>query len=259
MPLKTRVTRKAIIEKLLTELEPQDYAYAFYEGGAAAFNRIDEWSDIDLYLLVEENRAKDARAVVDKALGELSRISQKYEPKQLPWPGVSQVFYKLENASEYLLIDLAIVYPSAPEKFLQPDIHGKAVFYFNKENRAKAPPLDRGSLEKAIQERLKLVRNRFDMFNVFVQKEINRSNWIEALDLYRTVTLGLIVDLLRIKHSPLHYDFKTSYVKLELPKEINGKLERLYFVKDENDLQKKYLEATEWLQTLIREDQDVSK
>lgn len=244
--------------KLVDVLEPLDYVYAFYEGGAAAFNRIDEWSDIDLYLLVDEGKADDTFGIVERGLSELSRISQKYEPSQLPWEGVTQAFYKLENASDYLLIDLAVIYPSAPENFLQPDIHGKVSFYFNKRNKAKAPLLDRKSMRKAILRRLVTIEVRFSMFNVFVQKEINRGNWVEALELYRVITLGLTVDLLRIMYSPLHYDFKTTYVRLELPENVNKVLERLYFVKNEKDLQIKYVEATEWFKKLIREKRGVS-
>jgi hypothetical protein len=91
------------------------------------------------------------------------------------------------------------------------------------------------------------------MFNIFVQKEINRGNYLEALVLYHSITLGSVVDVLRIKYNPFHHDFKTRYVQYELPEQIAGRLERLYFVKDGKDLLDKYREATKWFNEITTE------
>jgi len=248
---KKKVTRNTVIETLIRALKPLDYAHALYEGGAIAFNRLDEWSDVDLYLVVDDDKVDHAFLATEKALKTLSPIKQKYEVKQLPWPGVSQAFYKLEGASEYLLIDFAVLKLSTPEKFLEPEIHGKAVFYFNKSDRIKVASLDRDCLSKTLQEKLTWIRDRFAMFNIFVQKEINRGNYIEALSLYHSLILGSIADALRIRYSPFHHDFKTRYIQYELPKEIIKRLENLYFVRDREDLEKKYGEATEWFKEMM--------
>jgi len=240
-----------MIKTLVDALEPLSYVHAMYEGGAIAFKRIDEWSDIDLYLVVDDNMVDKVFGDVEKALKQLSPIKQKFEVKQLPWPGVSQAFYRLEGTSEYLLIDLAVVKLSGPEKFLEAEIHGKAVFHFNKADVVKVPKLNRGLLNKNLHERFQRLRDRFTMFNVFVQKELNRGNYIEGLGLYHSLTLGSVVDALRIKHSPFHHDFKTRYIRYELPKEIVDRLDCLYFVKDARDLQKKYLEASQWFKELV--------
>ena len=246
-----RVTRDDVIRILVVNLEPLSYVHAMYEGGAIAFNRIDQWSDIDLYLVVDDNMVEKVFGEVEKALNQLSPIKQKFEVKQLPWPGVAQAFYRLEDTSEYLLIDLAVIKLSGTEKFLEPEIHGKAVFHFNKADVVKVPKLNRDLLNKTLNERLERLKERFNIFNVFVQKEINRGNCIEAFGLYHSLTLGSVVDALRIKYSPFHHDFKTRYLRYELPKEIVDKLDRLYFVKDGRDLQEKYLEASQWFRELV--------
>ena len=242
-----------MIKTLADALKPLDYVHAFYESGAIAFNRLDEWSDIDLYLVVDEQKVDDSFAAVEAALRSVSPIRQKFAIPQLPWPGVSQAFYKLERASEYLLIDLAVIKLSGPEKFLAPEIHGKAIFYFNKSDRVKIPSADKTELSKTLQQRLSRLKDRFIMFNIFVQKEMNRGNYLEALVLYHSLTLGSVVDALRIKYSPFHHDFKTRYVQYELPKPIVKKLEQMYFVKDWKDLRAKYREATDWFNELVAE------
>ncbi len=247
------VTREAVIEKLVDVLKPLDYVHAFYESGAVAFNRLDEWSDIDVYVVVDDERVDDAFVAVESALESLSPISQKFAVPQLPWPGVSQAFYRLERASEYLLVDMAVIKLSGPEKFLAPEIHGKAVFYFNKSDSIKVPSADKEELAKTLQQRVPRLRDRFAMFNIFVQKEINRGNYLDALVLYHSLTLGSVVDLLRIKYSPFHHDFKTRYAQYELPKHIVDRLERLYFVKDGMDLRRKYREATDWFGRIVAE------
>jgi tetratricopeptide (TPR) repeat protein len=250
---KEKIKRETVIQTLVNALRPLSYVYAFYEGGAAAFGRVDEWSDIDLYLIVEDTKVDEAFLTVEEVLKSISFIKQKYEVTQLPWPGVAQAFYRLESTSEYLIIDLAILNLNSPEKFLQSEIHGNVVFYFSKLDKISIPSFDRDAFAEKISERLKRLQSRFDMFNNFVQKEINRGNFLEALDLYYTLVLTSLVEVLRIKHNPMHYDFRMRYVHYELPDEVVAELERLYFVKNAEELQAKYLEAAEWFRKAMLE------
>jgi len=251
--MKEKLKRREIIQTLVDVLKPIDFVHALYEGGAAAFNRVDEWSDIDLYAVVDDGRVKETFSEVEKALVSLSPIAQKLEITHLPWPGVSQVFFKLKAASHYQLIDFAVLENSSTEKFLEREIHGEAVFYFNKAGKIDIPPLDKVEFRRKMLERRGRLKTRFELFNIFVQKEINRSNYIEAIELYRNFTLAALVEALRMKNNPLHYDFKTKYIYHELPGETVLSLERLYFIKDANDLKRKYKKATKWFERAISE------
>lgn len=248
-----KLTRGKIIQTIVDALEPLDYVYAFYEGGAAAFARIDKWSDLDLYVVAKAAKQKEAFSVVEKALESISPIAQEYEVTGQPWPGVSQAFYKLKKASEYLIVDLAVLNLNSPEKFLVPEIHGNVIFHINKSGRLRIPKLKKIAFLKKIENRMERLQARFDMFSSFVQKEINRGNYLEALDLYYSLILASLIEVLRIEHGPLHYDFRMRYVYHELPSEVIKELERLYSVKDVSDLQNKYLEATKWFHKLMSE------
>jgi len=234
-------------------LEPIDYVHAFWEGGAVAFNRVDEWSDIDAYVAVDDDKVDEAFLVVEKALKSLSPIKQKLNVPQTGWPGVSQAFYRLEDASEYLVIDFVVLKLGSPTKFLEPEIHGNNVFYFNKSNKVSIAQMDKDALIKRMQARLDRLKVRFEMFNYVTQKEINRGNYLEALDTYYNLTLASLVEALRMKHNPVHFDFRMRYIHYEIPSEVVEKLEHLYFVEDEKDLQEKYDEATKWFQEVISE------
>jgi len=247
-----QLNRDAIIRGLITTLEPLECLHAFWEGGAIAFSRLDEWSDIDLYIAVDDDKVEETFLTIEETLKSLSPIKQKYYVPQTGWEGVSQAFYLLENTNEYLLIDLCILKLSSPEKFLEPKIHGNNVFYINKTGKIKPPQLDKKAFTKKLHTRLERIQARFKMFNNFVQKEINRHNFLEAIDLYHVVTLATLVELLRIKHHPLHHDFKMRYIHYELPQETIERLEHLYFVKDEKDLQQKYQQATRLIKQLTQ-------
>lgn len=248
-----KLTRDIIIQTLVEALEPLHYTHAFWEGGGAAFERIDEWSDIDLYLIVDDEKVDETFHVVEEALRSLSSIEQKYEVLHPPPLALYQAFYKLESASEYLLIDLAILTPNSPDKFLEPEIHGNAIFYFNKSDKIQPPPLDKDALVTKLQTRWERSKTRFSMFNSFVQKEINRGNNLEALDFYRAYTFAPLIEALRIKHNPFHHNFRTHHIHYELPPETIKKLERLCFIKDAKDLQEKYIEATHWFHEIMSE------
>jgi hypothetical protein len=160
--------------------------------------------------------------------------------------GVSQKFYRLRDASEFAVIDLAILTPGSPEMFLAPEIHGTNVFYFNKGGAAKVRPLDRASFAREKSERLRRLNLRFAIFNNYVIKELGRGYTLEALEDYRAITLATLVEALRIGFSPLHFDFRMHYVDSELPPDTVKRLRRLSYVRDPEDLRRKYKEATDW-------------
>jgi hypothetical protein len=245
--------RTKIVTALMSFLKPLEYVHAFYEGGAAAFRRIDEWSDLDLYAIVDDDKIEHTFGVVEEALDSVYQIDKKYPVLQQLWPGVSQAFYRLKSTSRYMLIDFAVLTQRSREKFLEPNIHGDNVFYFNKSSRIRPPTLNKQKFKDRMHERLERLNARFDMFNIFVQKEINRGNWLEALDLYYNVTLASLVEALRARYNLLHYDFKMRYIHYEFPAEIVVRLQNLYFVKDEKELQSNYREASKWFLTAISE------
>jgi hypothetical protein len=244
------VTRRAIVSALASSLRRLAYVHAFWEGGAVAFGRADEWSDLDLYVLVDDGTSTAAFKAMERTLRSLSPISLVYVV-QSGYEGVAQKFYKLERASEYAVVDLAIVTFGSREKFLTPEVHGENVFYFNKRNAVKAAPLDRRSLERRVEERVRRLEARFTMFNNHVLKELKRGNSLEALENYRSITLATLVELLRIKHNPVHFDFRMRYVHNELPRIITRRLEKLSYVRDSTDLLQKYRESTSWCFQLL--------
>jgi hypothetical protein len=241
-----QINRDQILNALRNALEPQDYVLAMWEGGAAAFGRLDNWSDIDLMVAVRDEFVSATFKVIESTLAALSSIDLKYSPPQLPWPGISQTFYRLIDAGPYLLIDAAVLQESAPEKLLTPEIHARAVVYFDKTGIIQAPGIDWPLWQAQMQDRLDKLRVMFIMFQTLTLKELHRGNLLEALSFYQGYTLRPLVEALRIHYQPARYNFYTRYIYYDLPKDVVRRLEELFLLRDGSDLREKHAQAGAW-------------
>jgi hypothetical protein len=240
------LAREIILKALQDALEPLDYVHAMWQGGAASFNRVDEWSDIDLQVVADDDRVADVVAVSEKVFQELSPIELRYELPQPTWHGHWQAFYRLKEAGPFLMLDFVVMQQSNQNRFLQPEIHGKPVVHFDKANIVQPPAFDATTFAQQIQTRLETMRVLFDLFQVLTLKELNRHNWIEAIAFYQNYTLRPLVEALRIRHDSARYNFSTRYVHYNLPAEAVKRLEPLFFVANADDLHAKFAEAQQW-------------
>jgi hypothetical protein len=239
--------RAELLQALKNVLEPLPYVHAMWEGGAAAFGRVDEWSDIDLMVDIDDGRDNEAFDIAEKAIQSVAPIELKYPvPGPSPWPWITQRFYRLRGVSPFLLIDLCMVNHSGTDKLLDPEMHGLARVHFDKDGCTQPPlpdPQARAQRREARRVALKLT---FEMFQVLVEKELNRGNAIEAVAFYQSYTLRPLVEALRIRYAPQRSSFHTRYIHYDLPPEVVQRLEALFFVQDVADLRHKHQEAQQW-------------
>lgn len=240
------VTREQILTALQQALEPLDYVHAMWQGGAAAFGRVDEWSDIDLQVDVDDERVADVVATAEQTLRSLSPVEIKFEVPQPTWHGHWQAFYRLRDTSEFLLLDFVVMKHNNPNKFLQPETHGNAVVHFDKSGVVQTGPLDMADLAAQLEGRVRTLRTTFPLFQSLTLKELNRRNDIEALTFYHGFTLRPLVEVLRIKHQPARSNFYARYVYYDLPAEVVRRLEELFFVRDAAELLQKREQAEQW-------------
>jgi hypothetical protein len=245
MPSKN-LTRQDITQALMAKLEHLDYVHAMWEAGAAAFDRVDSWSDIDLMVAADDDKVDQALAIIDETLSGLSPIDIRFELPQPTWHGHVQVFYRLQDASQFMLIDLVIIERSSENRFLEPEIHGHPHVFFDKIEFTKAPEFDAEVFLQRLRERVEYLRVTFDLYQVLVLKEVGRLNWIEALSFYYGFELRPLVELLRIRYCPQRYNFYTRYIHYDLPLEVVTELETLYFVRDGESILDKQRQVQEW-------------
>jgi len=240
------LTRKDVIACLVRTLDPLEYVHALWEAGAPSYDRVDQWSDIDLYIVVEDDRIDEALKSVERSLSNLSKIDLKFRLPEPTWHGHSQAFYRLKETSPYLYIDLVAMKRSSKDKFLQFQIHGVPVVYFDKTGVVRDDTMDLESFLDGIEKRLETLKTLFAMFQIDILKELNRGNDLEAHTYYMNNTHRPLVEALRIKYNPFHHNFRTHYIHYELPAEVVKRLHRLTFIADSDELRERRVEAEEW-------------
>lgn len=250
------VTRQEILQAIRSQVEPLPYVLAMWEGGAPAFDRTDEWSDIDLQIVAADDRVDETLAEVERAILQISPIDLRYELPKPTWHGHTQAFYRLKDAGPFLLIDLVVMKLSAQERFLTPEIHGEAVIHFDKTGIVQTPHLDQDSHRKALISRLQTVCLLFDLFQSMTTKELNRKNWIEAFAFYQAYTIRPLVEVLGMLYRPARSNFGTRYVYYDFPMEISKRLERFYFVSSPENLWELRAEAERWFWETTRSVED---
>lgn len=224
------VNRKMIVDALVAALEPESYILAMWEAGSTAFDRTDDWSDIDLQIDVEDDRVNDVFSLVENTLSALSPIDLKYELAQPTWHGHAQAFYRLRDASPYLLLDFVAMKHSNNNKFLQAETHGQPQIHFDKAGVVVSPPFDQAAFLAALTGRVVTLKQMFELFKVFPLKEIKRGNSLEALGYYQGQVLRPLIEVLRIRYAPARYNFHTRYIYYDLPADLVHRIEPLFFV-----------------------------
>lgn len=248
--------RETIILTIRSALEPREDVLALWEAGAAAFDRVDIWSDIDLVLVVDDTSSEDWFHLIEETLQRLAPIELKYILPQPTWHGHAQAFYRLADTSIYSMIDLVIMSASATNRFLEREVHGEPRVYFDKNGQAAPTFLDWETHWHTLRERLNHVLTIFELFQPLTLKELNRHNAIEAMAFYQAYTLRPLVEALRIRYCPQRYQFNTRYVHYDLPENVLEKLVNLYYVQDENQLRESHTEAVDWFHDTVKSLQD---
>jgi hypothetical protein len=245
------VSREDVLSAMRGALEPLDHVQAMWEAGAIAFDRVDEWSDIDLQVACDDGRVEDVFGTVESTLRRLSPIDLRYRLPEPTWHGHSQAFYRLEGASPFLMLDFVVMKAGAEDKFLQPEIHGRPHVYFDKSGVVRFKPLDADAFASKLRERVEELRVLFDLFRVLVEKELNRGNVIEAAAFYQSYTLRPLIEALRILHDPTRHNFHTRYVHYDFPESDVKRLTELIFVASGEELAAKRERAEEWFNEVL--------
>lgn len=239
--------REAILEALVRVLEPLDFVHALWESGAISWGRFDRFSDLDLCVDADDERVEEVFPAVERALRSVAPLEVNY---RMPFPSdhpYQQAFCRLRGTPPYLLVDLAVFRHSADDKYVEPETHGPPRLLFDKPPGLAIPRLDRADLAARAAARLERHRMRHTLFACFIEKEIRRGNWIEAIGHYRQVLVEPLMELLRMRHHPVHFGFGIRYVHQELPRRVLRRLQPLFFVRDEADLRGKARRAERWL------------
>lgn len=244
------INRNDIVDALEKGLKNQDYVYALWLEGSDGNNTVDGYSDIDIWLDVEDKYINECIIVVEKILNTISPIEFMYNMKH-PHPKIEQIIYHLENTSEFLMIDFCWQLNSRDKIYfnINDKIENAKVIF----DKADVIGFNEGETEDKAEKTLEVkkeVQYRFSQ-SVRVMKYVHRGQYLEALYAYNEYVFFSLVKYLRSIYTPDYIGFELLHISQHLPKEYVDKL--IYFgqVASLNDIEIKTAEAKRWFGKLL--------
>lgn len=235
-----RSLRDRIKVAICETLEPLTDVLAGWEGGSAAFDALDDYSDIDLnFLVVDDAKIDDLYAAAELGLGIVSPVTASHF---VP-PGR---YYKLRDGGDFLLVDLSFFRVGASNHNLEVERHGQARRLFDKADWLQSRHIDEQSLGLQRDRRRVELQSWFPVSQSFVRKAILRGLDAEALAAFWGYTLRPLAEILRMRYCPIRWDFGMRYLDRDLPPAVYARFRDLMFVQNAGDLERALAEASAW-------------
>lgn len=235
--------REEILSEILKELKSYPQINFLAEGGAKAFNRYDELSDIDLMVDTDDGTAEATIMSFENLLNRLGGISTVYTVAEKK--DHYHKFYKLYNTDKYSVIDIFMTEKSNTAKENEKYIHGEFEVHTDRYGYMKDQKFDLKKFEDKAEAFRKRSQAVFEFFQFQMEKEIIRDHFIDAMAYYMDLTLKPLIRLLRFKYNKAHYNFELRYLYDEFPENIVKEIEQLLSIKDMNALKEKQKMAIE--------------
>ena len=225
---------------------------ALWEGGSAAFGRLDALSDADLHVVVTPGKVERAITTMRSVLSDRWSIAREYQRRTDA--GDAEFFWQLDGVPPLNFVDM--VFSECPEEGVSIDRgeHPSPLVHADKcgciAMKSESADERRARLQKRVRH---IAEFHWDLKIDLVHKHIQRGNTLHAFDAYQTRLIRPLVELLRIKHCPERISHHLAYVQWDLPTEITARLEPLVMVSTLSNLEKSLPIVDEWTRNLLLE------
>ena len=174
------MSRETLIQALIGTLEPMPTVLAMWEAGSAAFDRADEYSDLDMGVLVEEEANEEIWSAVDSVFENLGGIIIRHCEPNPVFTGIDKRTFRLREAPRWLQVDLGLIPESADELYNQPERHGEVRVHFDKKDRLVPPSWNVEARRRAMCEALHHQLMKWHINHGWFRKEIARGRWVDV-------------------------------------------------------------------------------
>jgi predicted nucleotidyltransferase len=224
-----------IVDELKKVLELNEAVHAMWIAGSVAEGYNDELSDVDLWLDIDDGKDKSVLGLIEKFLGSYGKLDVNFGEGISP-PFTHQV-YHLAQMNPYHFIEITLHTHSDKYEFIEGIRKVKVLF--DKDNTVKFKPLNEISNSKMLEDRKKFLTEKIKIGELSVTKEITRGQFMDALHNYQFWLVEPIIELARIKYSPLKISYGLKHGSRDLPKVVAVEIESLYIIKSIEDLNSK--------------------
>jgi hypothetical protein len=246
--------RNEIIAQIELALKPLPFVNALWLEGADAANAVDEYSDIDFWVDIDDDFDEQAYEAVENALARLAPIDYKYIMNH-GHPKIRQRIYHLAGTSEYLAIDFCWQFRSRPRDeyayYENCSIEGVKIL-FDKIGVIRYRPMNPSDFAGYNQQRLDEMKYRRTQ-HARAEKYLHRGLFLEAYAYYNRYALEPLISLLRLIYTPAYIDHHLIHISRHIPEVRRQKLEYFAQISGLEDMATKMPQAAKWFDELLTE------
>ncbi|MDR7856593.1 hypothetical protein [Tissierella sp.] len=256
----SKIDRDMIINLIKDRFISVKEVHAYWLEGADGLNAVDKYSDIDIWLDVEDGYEDKIFQIAEEEFSKLGKLDFKFNVDH-SHPKIHQNYYHIEGSSEYLIIDFCIQSHSRDKdevRFVEGDILEFPKVIFDKSGVITIikdyEQVDINLMQKALDE----IRSKYKQHSR-VLKYVERKNYLEAFIYYLKYVADPLVELVRLKYTPKYFDLHLIHISNHIPEKDRKLLEYYYQISSLNDIQVKTVEAKEVCKKLMREIGEIYK
>lgn len=226
--------RKEIINYLKEFSESKSHVHAMWLEGADGLNKVDEYSDIDFWFDVDDDKTQSFLNDCVSALEKLGQIDSRVDNIRAE---ITQSNIHLKNTSEYLTLDICIqnhTRDRATTCYVENDIAELPFVLFDKSDAITFKKADKVNKQQ-IKEMFDYNKNRI-LQKSRVTKYIKRKQYLESYMEYLKQIANPLVAIARLIYTPRHCDYMLCHITNHLPKDIVADLEKYFKVKSYGDI-----------------------
>jgi predicted nucleotidyltransferase len=224
------------LKELQDLLQKEDSVYAMWLEGSLAEGYDDEYSDIDMWLDVDDDKARAIYGLIEDFLESKGPLDMNFDGRN--WhPKIDHKTYHIAGRSPYEILEVNIQYHSRDFKFV--DGVNIIKVLFDKAQVTKKIPLDKTKFREELEDRKQFLLEKIKIGQPFLEKQILRNTFLEALLYYNFWFLEPVVELARIKYSPTKISFGLKHISRDLPQELVQRIEDVYKVQSLEEIKSK--------------------
>ncbi len=206
------VRRSDVVKGMKELLEKKSFVIAAWEGGSAATDHLDDYSDLDVMIVCEDDAVEQVFDMLDDHFEYSYGIIRKFRVPEPTWHQLSQTFYQIKGTSELFYLDIAVIKESVPDKFTDPLRHGEGIFWFTKRDVFHESIDTPEDVENRGKQFYKRATESDFILMIETKKAIVRGVFVEAFPMYYGFIVRHLSILLNLKHRKEKVDFGLRYI-----------------------------------------------
>lgn len=210
-----------LLDIAIVHFESKSYVHSLWLEGSLAENEGDDYSDIDLWVDVDDDYAQQAIVEFRNMLAQHGNLDVDYEI-EIEHSKLRHVTFHLDTMPEFARIELNVQNHSRELPFREGVDVIKVLL--DKDNTVKYQQPEAIDIDKSIKQQLA----KIDFGDLWVRREINRGKYLEALDAFNHWIIEPLIVIARLKYKPYKTEYGLKHLSKDLPSELVCEIEELY-------------------------------